>query len=56
MKMETVTLRLSPMGIKVGHDSQETSGEIVLTAIGLGKGGKRVAVVVRLQKAEVLES
>jgi hypothetical protein len=56
MKMETVTLRLSPMGIKVGHDSQETWGEIVLTEIGLGKGGKRVAVVVRLQRAEVLES
>jgi hypothetical protein len=56
MKQDTVTLRLNPMGIKVCPDSQETCGEIVLTEIELRKGVKRVAVVVKLQRAEVLES
>ncbi len=56
MKKETVTLRLSPMGIKACQDSQETCGEIVLREIEMRKGVKRVAVVVKIQRAEVLES
>ncbi len=56
LKQETVTLRLNPMGIKVRRGSPEACGEIELSEIELRKGIKRVAVVTRLGRGEVLES
>jgi hypothetical protein len=56
LKRETVTLRLNPMGIKVGQGSPEACGEIQLSEIELTKGVKRVAVVTRLGRDEVLAS
>jgi hypothetical protein len=55
MNLETVTLRLNPMGIKVDQDSPQAGGEILLTEIELRKGIRRVAVIVKLRRAEVLE-
>jgi uncharacterized coiled-coil protein SlyX len=54
MKPETMTLRLSPMGIKEGEGSPEANPEILLTEIELRNGVKRVPVVAKFKRTEVL--
>jgi len=55
LKLETVTLRLSPMAFKVPEDSPEACCEIQLSEMELRKGVKRAAVVVKVSRIEVLE-
>jgi hypothetical protein len=54
LKPETVTLRLNPMGIKVGQDSSEAGGEIALREFELNRRVKRIAVLIKVEKGEVI--
>jgi hypothetical protein len=56
MKKETITLRLSPMGIKEREGSPEANGQIFLTEIELRRGVRRIPVVAKFKRTEVLGS
>jgi hypothetical protein len=54
LKLETVSLKLSRLGIRLEHSSKEPANEFTVTEFELGQDPKRVLLWIRVEQSSVL--